>query len=232
VTVKVEGQNSTSSRPAAAPAPTSGEHASELFCMTEVRILVIDDEPAICALVRAALEQPGFSIDTVSNPAAVETTLGGRQYHVIITDYVLPGIQPEQMFEWLRRDQGAASIIVITGYPSMDSVLSSLRNRAYDYVTKPFLPDQIREVVHRCLEARGLLRLSEEALRENLGNYLRDRRKAQGLTLAQLAERTKISLGYLSQIELGKNSASLETLYRICLGLSIKMADLFAAIKS
>jgi len=86
--------------------------------------------------------------------------------------------------------------------------------------------------VGRCLESKGLLRLSEEALRETLGQSIRERRKALGLTLAQMADRTNVSLGYLSQIELGKNSASIETLYRICLGLGIRMGELFQAIKS
>ena len=46
-----------------------------------------------------------------------------------------------------------------------------------------------------------------------------------------MAARTDVSLGYLSQIELGKNSASIETLYRICLALGIKMAELFQAVQ-
>jgi transcriptional regulator with XRE-family HTH domain len=83
----------------------------------------------------------------------------------------------------------------------------------------------------RCLEGRGLLRMSETALKGSLGNAIRERRKALGLTLAQMAQRTNVSLGYLSQIELGKNSASIETLYKISLGLGIKMADLFQAVQ-
>jgi transcriptional regulator with XRE-family HTH domain len=46
-----------------------------------------------------------------------------------------------------------------------------------------------------------------------------------------MAQRTSVSLGYLSQIELGKNSASIETLYRISLGLGVKIADLFHAVQ-
>jgi len=84
----------------------------------------------------------------------------------------------------------------------------------------------------RCLEGKGLLRLSETALRETLGNVIRERRKALGLTLAQMAQRTGVSLGYLSQIELGKNSASIETLYRISLGLGIRMSELFQAVQA
>src|SRR5206468_8308824 len=99
------------------------------------------------------------------------------------------------------------------------------------YLAKPFQPEELKKVVMRCLESRGLLRLSEDALREQVGTAIRDRRKALGLTLADLAKRTNVSLGYLSQIELGKNSASIETLYRISLGLGVKLADLFQAVQ-
>ena len=93
------------------------------------------------------------------------------------------------------------------------------------------LGDQLREIVFRCLEEKGLLRMTEEALRESLGNAIRERRKALGLTLSNMSDRTGVSLGYLSQIELGKNSASIETLYRICLALGIRMSELFTAVQ-
>jgi transcriptional regulator with XRE-family HTH domain len=73
--------------------------------------------------------------------------------------------------------------------------------------------------------------MTEEALRESLGNAIRERRKALGLTLSNMSDRTNVSLGYLSQIELGKNSASIETLYRICLALGMKMSELFQAVQ-
>jgi CheY-like chemotaxis protein len=203
-----------------------------LYCSTEVHILVVDDEPAVCKLIQEALSRPNFVIETVSQPELVEAQLQNRPYHLVILDYVIPGLQPEQVFEWLRQEQPHASVIVVTGFPSLDSVVSCLRARADDYLTKPFDLSQLDKVVRRCLENKGLLRLSEEALRESLGAAIRERRKGLGLTLAQMAERTNISLGYLSQIELGKNSASIETLYRICLGLGIKMAELFQVVRS
>ena len=109
----------------------------------------------------------------------------------------------------------------------MDSALQCLRAHTFDYITKPFQVETLKKTVMRSLETRGLLRLSEEALREQLGAAIRERRKALGLTLADMSKRTNVSLGYLSQIELGKNSASIETLYRISLGLGVRMADLF-----
>jgi len=144
---------------------------------------------------------------------------------------VLPGLNTDDVLGWLRDYQADAGVIVVTAYPTVESALQCLRARTYDYVTKPFQVAHLQRVVMRCLQSKGLVRLSEAALRESLGEAIRQRRKGLGLTLAQMARRTSISLGYLSQIELGKNSASIETLYRISLGLGIRMADLFQTIQ-
>ena len=214
-------------RPARMPSPLS-----ELQSSGDIRILIVDDDPATCAVIQAALSNRDFQIETVSDPMLVESVLIRKaQFHLIIMDYVIPGLEPEQVFTWIRDNQPEANIVVVTGYPSVDSALSCLRARTYDYVTKPFQVDQLREIVIRCLESKGLLRMTEEALRESLGTAIRDRRKSLGFTLSYVSERTGVSLGYLSQIELGKNSASIETLYRICLALGIKMSELFTSVQ-
>jgi CheY-like chemotaxis protein len=221
--------------PAGADQPESQPWPAEahgLYCASEVHILVLDDDPAVCRVMQAALAPSDFKVETVSDPAQMEAALQSRPYHVIILDYVIPGLESEQVLEWVRAHQPAASIIVVTAYPSIDSALNCLRARTYDYLTKPFQVAHLKRVVLRCLEGRGLLRMSEAALRESLGAAIRERRKGLGLTLAQMAQRTGVSLGYLSQIELGKNSASIETLYRISLGLGIKMSELFQTVQT
>lgn len=211
----------------AAPSP-----ATPIYSSGDVHLLVVDDDPSIGKLVQATFAEHGFVIDSVSEPSQVEDRLRQSHFHIIILDYVLPGLDPAKVMESVREHQPDASIIVVTAYPSIDSALLCLRAHTYDYITKPFQIDHLRKTVLRCLEGRGLLRLSEEALREQLGAAIRERRKALGLTLAEMAKRTNVSLGYLSQIELGKNSASIETLYRIALGLRVRMADLFQAIQA
>jgi DNA-binding response OmpR family regulator len=215
--------------------PTAAHKAQpairELQSSGDIRILILDDDPGTCSVIQAALSNRDFLIDVVSDPQLVEAALSRpHSYHLIVLDYVLPGLEPDQVFAWIRDTQPDANIVVVTGYPSVDSALNCLRARTYDYVTKPFQVDQLREIVFRCLESKGLLRMTEDALREALGTAIRERRKALGLTLSNMSDRTNVSLGYLSQIELGKNSASIETLYRICLALGIKMAELFQAV--
>jgi DNA-binding NtrC family response regulator len=204
---------------------------ANLRCAGEVRILILDDDETVCRLMQTVLAADHFRVDTVSDPNGMEDQLKSGSYHLVVLDYVIPNLPPERTLGWVRQYQPEASIIVVTAFPSMDSALQCLRVGTFDYLTKPFEVAQLRQVVRSCLENKGLLRMSEEALRESLGAAIRERRKSLGLTLSQLSERTGVSLGYLSQIELGKNSASIETLYRISLGLRVKMADLFQAVQ-
>lgn len=218
------------------PPPITGEPESKnepenLQSVSDINILVVDDEPAIGKIIQKALNEHDFTIDVVSDPTKIESQLQAKPYHVIILDYVIPGVDTERILGWIQDLQTQAGIIVVTAYPSIDSALNCLRARTFDYLTKPFQIEDLKKIVTRCLESKGLLRMSEEALRESLGTAIRDRRKTQGMTLAQLAQRANVSLGYLSQIELGKNSASIETLYRISLGLGIKMAELFQSVR-
>ena len=205
--------------------------ASDLRSAGEVRILVVDDDRPMCAFIQEALTGTDFIIDAVSDPAEIEAGLKKQTYHLVILDYVIPGVDSGNLLGWVKDHQADAGVIVITGFPSIDSALNCLRAHIFDYLTKPFAVDQLQEVVTRCLVSMGLLRMSEDALREAVGQVIREQRKAKGLTLAQLADKANLSLGYLSQIELGKNSASIETLYRIALGLGTKLADLFQSVQ-
>jgi DNA-binding response OmpR family regulator len=197
-----------------------------------VHVLVIDDDVLVGQMIQESIADNELLVDLATDVSQIDEQLGVHEYHVILMDYVIPGIEASALLAKIRERQSDASIIVVTAYPSMDSALTSLRSHVFDYLAKPFQPDELKKVVMRCLESRGLLRLSEEALREQIGAAIRERRKSLGLTLADLAKRTSVSLGYLSQIELGKNSASIETLYRIALGLRLRVADIFQSVQS
>ena len=218
--------------PAKALGQTTMPAPRELQSSGDIHILILDDDPHTCAVIHAALSNRDFVTEVVSDSMMVESALSGSQsYHLIVLDYVLPGLEAEQVFGWIRDHQPDANIVIVTGYPSVDSAINCLRAKTCDYLTKPFQIDQLREIVYRCLESQGLLRMTEDALKEARGAAIRERRKGLGLTLSNMSGRTNVSLGYLSQIELGKNSASIETLYRICLALGMKMSELFQSVQ-
>src|SRR5579859_5126719 len=74
----------------------------------QVNILVVDDDPAIGRLINAALAENDFTVHIVSDPAQVEARLKSQTYHLILLDYVIPGLKAEQVMEWVRTYQADA----------------------------------------------------------------------------------------------------------------------------
>jgi DNA-binding NtrC family response regulator len=212
------------------PLENGAELAAEerLECVRKVNLLIIDDDAPTCQVIQAALEQTDFHIRAISNVAKVEHAIkGAPKCDVIILDYVLPGLNTKYVLNWIREHHEDAALIIITDYPSMEGALSGLRAGAYEYFTKPFQIAALRATVFRCLQSKGLMRMSGNELRRAVGTALRGRRMALKLTLEKLAKRAGITLGYLSQIERGRVSPSIETLYKISLTLGVGLAELF-----
>ncbi len=166
----------------------------------------------------------------------VESALSGpTSYHLIVLDYVLPGAGHRASLQLDSRPPGRREHRRGDRLPVEWTARSTACGRKpATYLTKPFQVEQLREIVYRCLESKGLLRhdrgrAEKEALQR--GNP-RDCRKAHRPDAGEHERPAPaFPLRYLSQIELGKNSASIETLYRICLALGMKMSELFNAIQ-
>src|SRR5580700_4574919 len=90
--------------------PKSQPLMRELQSSGDIRILILDDDPATCSVIQAALSNRDFVIDVVSDPALVESALSASNaYHLIILDYVLPGLEADQVFTWIRDSQDRKS---------------------------------------------------------------------------------------------------------------------------
>jgi DNA-binding NtrC family response regulator len=151
---------SAAGQPPAAEEGRSAPEQARLYNTGVIRLLVIDDDASIGRLIEAALAQHQFVIDVVAEPKEIEQQLQKTDYHLIILDYVLPGLDTKQVLGWLESYQPDAGIIVITAFPSIDSALLCLRAHTFDYLAKPFPVESLQRSVIRCLESRGLLRLS------------------------------------------------------------------------
>lgn len=204
------------------PETAHGEYAG-------LRMLCVDDEPTFVETYRKYFAKRGFEVDIATDLGRFEDLLKARHHHVVLLDYYLDPDKAhgDVLMEMVEQHDKDACILVVTGRPSLETAVVSLRQRAFDYLSKPVKIDDLAAAVNRALEAKGLLRLSASELQRRIGEKIREGRKAKSLTLAQLAERTGLSVGFLSQIELGKNSASVETLYRIATALGLQPGDFF-----
>ena len=193
----------------------------------EVRVLVVDDDEAICEFMQTFLSSDGFSVETLSQPAEAVAKVKDGGFHLLILDLMMPGLDGLELLERVRKVDNDVAVVIFTGYPSLDSAVKSMKLDAVDYLKKPFNPDEFREVLARVLRKKGLSRSPEEDLHKVIGESIRRLRKDQKLTLKLLARRTGLSVSLLSQIERAESSASISSLYKVATALDVRIKDLF-----
>ncbi len=112
-------------------------------------ILVIDDEVAVNNNIRKILSKKGYHTDqAVSKEEALEK-IQSRPYKLVLLDLRIPGVKGLELLEAIRENNPSAKVIIITGYASIETAIESARMGASDYLSKPFTPDQIRDVTER-----------------------------------------------------------------------------------
>lgn len=113
------------------------------------KILVVDDEITVCKSIRNAI---------LSNEHTVDTALSGEEalkkdeeecYDLIITDLMMPGISGLDLLKTLKQKRPDVNVIMVTGYPTIKTAVQSIKIGAFDYIPKPFTPDQLRSLVSR-----------------------------------------------------------------------------------
>jgi two-component system OmpR family response regulator len=192
-----------------------------------VRILVVDDDAGICDLLETVLKRDGYEVKTLSDPTAVDTEVRAGKYHLVLLDLMMPRQDGIETLKKVRKIDRDLAVVIITGYPSLDTAVQSMKLDALDYLRKPFTVDELRDVVGRVLKKKGLSRTPEEQLHRVIGETIRNLRKDRSLTLKQMAKRTGLSVSLLSQIERAESSASISSLYKIAVALDARVQDLF-----
>ncbi len=128
--------------------------------MSSMRVLVVDDEPGmleVCRDTLSALDDVQVTTEPESRRAAELLEQGG--WDLMITDIRMAGLSGVELLEKARRLDPDLPVLMLTAYPTVETAVESMKLGAADYITKPFLPDDLLATVHRLLEGR---RLDEE----------------------------------------------------------------------
>jgi two-component system OmpR family response regulator len=192
-----------------------------------VRILIVDDDKAICDYMQTLLEKDGFIVKTLSDPTLVEDEVRTGDYHVMILDLMMPKLDGIEVLKRVRAVDSDIAVVIFTAHPNLDSAVASMKLDAVDYLKKPFNVDEFRDVLARVMKKKGLARTPEEQLHKIIGDTIRTMRKDKELTLKQMSRRTGLSISLLSQIERAESSPSISSLYKIAIALDSKIQDLF-----
>ncbi len=192
-----------------------------------IRVIVIDDDTAIRDLLETVLTRDGFEVTTLDDPTKADAEIRAGRFHLCLLDIMMPGQDGIETLRKIRKIDKDLAVVMVTGYPSLDSAVQSMKLDALDYLRKPFTVEELRAVVERVLKKKGLSRTPEEQLHRVIGETIRNLRKERNLTLKQMAKRTGLSVSLLSQIERAESSASISSLYKIAVALDARIQDLF-----
>jgi two-component system, OmpR family, phosphate regulon sensor histidine kinase PhoR len=126
----------------------------------EANILVVDDERGIREGCRRILTGEGYSVDTAVNGAEGLEMVKTNSYDLLLVDLMMPVMGGLEMMEQVSRMDPEIIMVVITGFATIETAVDAMKSGAYDYIPKPFTPDQLLAFVNRALEKR---RLSQQA---------------------------------------------------------------------
>jgi PAS domain S-box-containing protein len=125
-------------------------------------ILVVDDEPAILAIVKDILRPAGYLVNTAANGKEALAALQAHPYDVVITDMMMPHMSGMELVQYLRLNYPETLVIVFTGFASYQDAVNAVKLGAFDYLPKPLQPEILRHAVLRALEYQRLCRSQRE----------------------------------------------------------------------
>jgi two-component system response regulator AtoC len=128
------------------------------------RVLVIDDDASLRFTLEAVLSDAGLSVETAASGAAGLQAYEARGADAVLTDLAMPEMDGLQVLERLRAQDPGVPVLMLTAHGSERVAVAAMKAGAYDYMPKPFDPDEVVLAVRRAIEARSL-RLQNALLR-------------------------------------------------------------------
>lgn len=125
------------------------------------RLLLVEDREALRDMLQTAL-RPQFDVDAVADGAEALRRLADTAYAVVITDVRLPGATGPEVLAAARARSPAPEVVLMTAFAAVPDAVAALKAGAYDYLAKPFEPDELVRVALRAAERHQLLRRTRE----------------------------------------------------------------------
>jgi len=174
------------------------------------KLLFIDDEEIVLRSCRRIFAKDDFEIDTAASGEEGLEKVRAGSYDVVVTDLKMPGLGGMAVLHTLRKERPEIVVVIFTGYANVETARDALKNGAFDYIPKPFTPDEIKEVVRNAVKARAG---NAEAKMIDLMAIVSHELKSPLATVQTTAE--TLYRGYFGKLEPGQQKI-IETILRNC----------------
>ena len=120
-----------------------------------LEVLLLDDEPIVGKRLKPALAKIGCNVELFEEPVAALGRIDEKEFDVVVTDIRMDEIDGIQVLEHVRKRCPRTKVIMITGYAMMALAREAMEKGAFDFISKPFQPDDLRRVIAKAAEALG-----------------------------------------------------------------------------
>jgi two-component system NtrC family response regulator len=125
--------------------------------MSPERILIVEDDDSLRQVMHLQLDREGFETSSAPSGEDAARILAKGSQNLVITDLNLPGISGIELLKRVRVEYPETAVIVMTAFGTVQSAVEAMKAGAYDYITKPIHPYELKALVRRCLEHHRLL---------------------------------------------------------------------------
>ncbi len=122
-----------------------------------VRILVVDDEDIVIRSCLRILDGNGYQVETARDGHEALRKIEDNPYDIMILDIMMPNLGGMEVLRRVKEAHPDMDVIMITGLSQIDTAVQAMKLGAFDYISKPFEPDELKLVVQRAVEKRQLL---------------------------------------------------------------------------
>jgi DNA-binding NtrC family response regulator len=120
--------------------------------MSQMHVLVIDDDPAVREILHETLVQEGYSVSIAADGAAGIQAAKNAPVQIVVTDLQLPDIDGLAVIDRLARIDAKIIPIMMTGFGTIEAAVRAMKSGAFDFITKPFDPETVAVVVRKAVE--------------------------------------------------------------------------------
>ena len=114
-------------------------------------ILVLDDEEIVGNRLRTALEKSGYAVEVFQVSREAVARIAEKDFDIVVTDIRMEEIDGMEVLEHVLARSEKTKVIIITGYATVEVAREALTRGAFDFIAKPFKPDDLREVISRAI---------------------------------------------------------------------------------
>lgn len=121
--------------------------------MDKKTILIVDDEINVCKSIERAIQNDEYEVRRALSGEEALDKIKENPCNLVIADLMMPGIGGIDLLKSLKTNFSEINVIMITGYPTIKTAVQAIKIGAFDYIAKPFTPEQLRSVVARCFKS-------------------------------------------------------------------------------